>query len=211
MNTTSDGASYEKIGKMLKERREALNLSQQEVADYVQVSKSAVSRWESGELENMGRSKIQALAKILEISPISIIFGEEYQENILPLKTKKVPLLGTIAAGEPIYTYEDCQAYLEVDEHLGIDFCLKIKGDSMIDARINDGDIVFTRKQSVVENGEIAAVLLDNEATLKRFYKNNGGVILKPENSNYQPRYYTAEDFAEIKILGKAIFFQSML
>lgn len=159
----------------------------------------------------MGQSRIQALSTVLGISPISIIYGEEYQGEFLPFKTKRVPLLGCIAAGEPIYAYQDSQAYIEVDEGIGADFCLKVKGDSMIDARIYDGDLVFVRKQPTVWNGEIAVVLIDNEATLKRFYGNNGGVILKPENSKYQPRYYTEKDFKDVRVLGKAVLFQSEL
>ncbi|HLS52873.1 MAG TPA: S24 family peptidase, partial [Tissierellaceae bacterium] len=89
--------------------------------------------------------------------------------------------------------------------------CLKVKGDSMIGARINDGDIVFIREQPCVENGEIAAVMIDNEVTLKRFYKNGGLVMLRSENPKYQPLMYTKEDFKQVRILGKAIFFQSKL
>ena len=198
------------MGGKLKKRRLELGLTLEEVGNLVGVSKSTVMKWETGFIENMRRDNVALLAKALRVSPLWIM-GLDEPESIIPYKTKKVPLLGTIAAGEPIYAYEDCRTYVEVDECLDVDFCLQVKGDSMVDARINNGDVVFVRKQSAVDDGEIAVVLLDNEATLKRFYKNNGGIILKPENSNYQPRYYTAEDFAEIKILGKAIFFQSML
>ena len=198
------------MGVKLKKRRLELGLTLEDVGNLVGVSKSTVMKWETGFIENMRRDNVALLAKALRVSPLWIM-GMDEPESILSLKTKKVPLLGTIAAGEPIYAYEDCRTYVEVDECLDVDFCLQVKGDSMVDARINNGDVVFVRKQSAVDDGEIAVVLLDNEATLKRFYKNNGGIILKPENSNYQPRYYTAEDFAEIKILGKAIFFQSML
>lgn len=198
------------MGGKLKKRRLELGLTLKDVGNLVGVSKSTVMKWETGFIENMRRDNVALLAKALRVSPLWIM-GMDEPESILSLKTKKVPLLGTIAAGEPIYAYEDCRTYVEVDECLDVDFCLQVKGDSMVDARINNGDVVFVRKQSAVDDGEIAVVLLDNEATLKRFYKNNGGIILKPENSNYQPRYYTAEDFAEIKILGKAIFFQSML
>lgn len=199
---------YLRIGNLIKNRRETLGLSQQEVAEYVDVTKSAISRWESGEVENMGRSKIQKLSEILKISPVSIVLGEE-MKNTISYKTKKVPMLGEIAAGEPILADEHCEYYIEVDENLNVDFCLKVKGDSMIDARIQDGDIVFIRRQPVVENGEIAAVLIDDEVTLKRFYRNDGLVMLRPENSNYQPLMFTAADFKNIRILGKAIFFQS--
>lgn len=81
----------------------------------------------------------------------------------------------------------------------------------MIGARICDGDLVFVRQQPTVENGEIAVVLIDDEVTLKRFYKTDAGVILKPENSKYDPMFYTEEDFKDVRILGKAVMFQSLL
>lgn len=201
---------YLKIGRLIKNRREALGLSQQDVANHVNVTKSAISRWESGEVKNMGRSKIQKLAEVLKLSPVDIVLGKK-TDSIIIHKTKKVPLLGSIAAGEPILACEEHSVYIEVGYDVDVDFCLRVKGDSMIDARILDGDLVFVRQQPIVENGEIAAILIDGEVTLKRFYKNGNGVILKPENSKYQPRYYTEKDFKDIKILGKAILFQSKL
>jgi repressor LexA len=200
-----------RIGKMIRRKREALELSQQEVADIVGVSKSAVSRWESGEVANMGTSKVQALAEVLKTSPLSFIYGEEYKAEVLPFKTKRIPLLGEIAAGEPIFAVEDHTAYIEIKENIRIDFCLKVKGDSMINARILDGDLVFVKKQATVDNGEIAVVLIDDEVTLKRFYKTDAGIILKPENTRYEPRFFTASDFKDVRILGKAILFQSKL
>lgn len=197
-----------KIGRLIKNRREALGLTQQELANLIDVSYSAVSRWEAGEVANMGRSKILALADTLRLSPVSIVSGEPVAEVI---KTKRVPLLGTIAAGEPVLALEDCSSFVEINSDMLADFCLQVKGDSMIDARICDGDLVFVRSQPVVNNGDIAVVLIDNEATLKRFYKNNGGIILKPENNKYQPRYYSEADLKDIRILGKAVLFQSKL
>ena len=129
--------------------------------------------------------------------------------NIFPLKTKKVPLLGTIAAGIPIYAEENFDGYRESTEDVRADFCLKIKGDSMIGARINDGDIVFIRKQPDVENGEIAAVLIDGEATLKRVYKKNGSLVLQAENPKYAPIVCSAKTCDECIIMGKAVTFQS--
>ena len=129
--------------------------------------------------------------------------------NIFPLKTKKVPLLGTIAAGIPIYAEENFDGYRESTEDVHADFCLKIKGDSMIGARINDGDIVFIRKQPDVENGEIAAVLIDGEATLKRVYKKNGSLVLQAENPKYAPIVCSTKTCDECIIMGKAVTFQS--
>lgn len=198
------------LGDRLKKRRLDLGLTLEDIGEAVGVTKSTVMKWENGLIENMRTDKVALLARALKVSPLWVM-GLEENENVMPYQTKKVPLLGEIAAGEPILACEDYKSYVEVDGNLKIDFCLKVKGDSMIGARINDGDLVFVRKQPIVENGEIAVVLIDNEVTLKRFYKNGGGIILKPENSNYQPRYYTEKDFKDIKVLGKAVFFQSML
>lgn len=193
------------------------NMTQTDLCKKTGIAKSTMSQYLSG-LYEPKQKNIFKIAKALNVNE-SWLMGYDvkstrefsFPENIIPIKTKKVPLLGEIAAGEPIFALEECRTFLEVNGDVKADFALIVKGDSMIDARIRDGDIVFVRKQPVVENGEIAVVLIDNEATLKRFYRNSDGVILKPENSAYQPRFYTASDFKDIKVLGKAILFQSKL
>lgn len=195
------------LGDKIKKRRLELGLTLEDIGKLVGVAKGTVHKWETGNIENMRKDKISLLAKALRVHPLWII-----EEDDNPLyKTKKIPLLGTVAAGTPILAEEEHDAYIEVDNSTPVDFCLKVKGNSMIGARITDGDIVFVRQQPAVENGEIAIILIDGEVTLKRFYKNNGGVILKPENSEYQPLYYSEKDFKDVRILGKAIFFQSNL
>lgn len=194
------------VGERIKRRRQELGLTVDEVAVKLGKNRATVYRYESDEIENMSITILEPLAQALTVSP-AYLMG--WEKEINQYKTKKVPLLGTIAAGEPIYVNEEYGTYIVVDANLNADFALTIKGDSMIDARIMDGDIVFIHKQDEVENGDIAAVLIDDEATLKRFYRNDGGVILKPENSMYQPRYYTEKDFRDIRILGKALLFQS--
>jgi repressor LexA len=196
------------IGERIRRRRKQLGLSVDDIAKKLGKDRATIYRYESSEIENLPLNVLEPLAKVLRVSP-GYLMG---WENIIPYKTKKVPMLGEIPAGEPMMVAEECcEYYVEVDESISVDFCLRVKGDSMIDARIQDGDLVFIRKQPIVENGEIAAILIDGEVTLKRFYKNGNGVILKPENSKYQPRYYTEKDFKDIKILGKAILFQSKL
>lgn len=196
------------IGKRISDRRKELGLSVDDVARMLGKNRTTIYRYESDEIENLPLTILEPLAKVLRVTP-SYLMG---WENILTYKTKKVPVLGEIAAGEPILVAEQmAEYYVEVDEEFQIDFCLKVKGDSMKDARINDGDVVFIRKQPTVENGEIAAVLIDNEVTLKRFYRNDGLIMLKPENSKYQPLMYQAKDFKEVRILGKAVMFQSKL
>lgn len=131
--------------------------------------------------------------------------------NIYPIELKKFPLLGEIACGEPIFCNEDRESYILAGSDIRADFCLQCKGDSMINARIYDGDIVFVRKQDSVENGEIAAVVIDDEATLKRmfYYPENNMVILKPENTTYKDIVLVNEQLNSFHILGKAVAFQS--
>lgn len=98
-----------------------------------------------------------------------------------------VPLLGTICAGDGIWAEENFEDYIKVDDRFKVDFALKVKGNSMKDANINDGDIAFFKKQSTVDDGQIAAVLLTDcdEATLKRVYRTEEGLTLRPCNSDY--------------------------
>lgn len=201
------------IGDIMRTRRQELGLTLEEVGDYVGVGKSTVRKWEHGDIENMKRDKIALLSKILKLSPLTFITGEvEYgtPDNIIPLpKMKKIPLLGTIACGEPILATENIEALINADENLNADFALRCKGDSMINARIFDGDIVYIREQPDVEDGEIAAVLIGEEATLKRVYKYPSKVVLRPENPLYDDMIYSKEEMNEVRILGKAVAFLS--
>ena len=201
------------IGDIMRVRRQELGLTLEEVGDYVGVGKSTVRKWEHGDIENMKRDKIALLSKILKLSPLTFITGEvEYgtPDNIIPLpKMRKIPLLGTIACGEPILAAENIEALINADENLNADFALRCKGDSMINARIFDGDIVYIREQPDVEDGEIAAVLIGEEATLKRVYKYPSKVVLRPENPLYDDMIYSKEEMNEVRILGKAVAFLS--
>lgn len=131
--------------------------------------------------------------------------------NIHPVELKKFPLLGEIACGEPIYASEDRESYIMAGADIQADFCLIAKGDSMTGARILDGDIVFIRKQEMVEEGEIAAIVIDDEATLKRVYydSKNNIIQLVADNPAYKPLVYQGDELNMIHILGKAVAFQS--
>ena len=132
-------------------------------------------------------------------------------ENVYPIELHRLPVLGSVACGEPILMSEERENYIMSGMDIKADFCLIAKGDSMIGARIMDGDIVFIRQQPEVENGEIAAVAIDDEATLKRFYRDEetGTITLVAENPAYAPMVFTAENQKNIYILGKAVAFQS--
>lgn len=130
-----------------------------------------------------------------------------------PLSTKTIPLLGTIAAGTPILADDHIEDYITLSLDVKADFALRVRGDSMIDANIHDGDIVFIHRQPTVENGEIAAVMLidpatsDGIATLKRVYKTPNGLQLVPENKNYAPIIVNEDNGEGAQILGKATYY----
>ena len=197
----------------IKQRRLALGLTLEEVATRVGVAKSTVKKWESGQIASMRQTKIAALAETLGVQPTFFIYEDEATPapNVLPIKKKRFPLLGKIACGEPIFVDEERESYVEAGTEINADFCLKCAGDSMIGARILNGDIVFIRRQDMVENGEIAAVVIDDEATLKRVFYDpeKGKMVLQAENPSFPPLVYVGDELNEIRILGKAVAFQS--
>jgi len=131
-------------------------------------------------------------------------------EDIMPVQRKAIPVLGEIAAGAPIYADESAEI-LFCDDSIHCDFALKVRGDSMTGARIFDGDIVFIRSQEDVDDGDIAAVVLDEEATLKRVYHMKNGLQLLSANPKYAPMVFTLDECDSIRILGKAVGFQGKL
>lgn len=207
----------------LKEALEIRNISAAELSRKLGINEGTMSQYKAGKYEPKQR-RLQEISQILSVS-IPWLMGadvpmEDNQssinllgiKNIIPMpKMKKVPLIGTIACGEPILAQENIEDYINMPAKLDVTFALRCKGDSMINARILDGDIAFIREQPEVENGEIAAVLIDNEATLKRvyYYPEKSMLILKPENTAYQDFIYINEELNNIKILGKAIAFLS--
>lgn len=204
------------ISKAIKNRRMQLGLTMKDVADAVGVSEGTVSRWESGDIANMKRDRIFLLSKVLDVSPLLILGLEEdsvyIPSNIIQTPNmKRIPLIGTIACGTPITAAENYDGDVDMPDNIHADFALRCKGDSMINARIYDGDVVYIRKQDTVENGEIAAVLIEDEATLKRVRLYDDHIVLEPENPQYRPLSYWAEDMNSVHILGKAVAFTSSI
>lgn len=187
------------------------DLSYVELEKKTGVSKSALQRYANGSTKKIPIDVIQAIASAVNVSAAWIMgWDNGIPEGFLPLpKTKTVPLLGTIACGEPILATENIEMYIRVDESIPADFALKCKGDSMINARIFDGDIVYIRQQSDVDDGEIAAVLIGDEATLKKVHKFTNKLVLSPCNPMYDDLIYTNEQLNDVRILGKAIAFLS--
>ena len=203
------------LSKNLKEMRKAKGYTLDMLAEAIGTSKQTISRYESGAITNIPPEKIQALAKTLSTTPSELMGwdSEERYRGVTPLNIKKLPILGEIACGEPIYAEERCESYVSIDRSIDADFCLKAHGNSMTGARIYDGDIVFIKAQNMVDNGEIAAVIIGEEATLKRvyFYPNEGKLILSPENPHYAPLVYVKNELDAVKIIGKAVAFQSRI
>ena len=190
---------------------------QNEVAKDLGFPPTTFNTWCMGKvMPKMG--KVQAIADYFDIVKSDLLESKEKKEgskisNIFPITTHKLPMLGEIACGEPRFTNEDRESYVDAGTDVKADFCLKAKGNSMVNARIHDGDIVFIRRQDIVENGEIAAVVVNNdsEATLKRFYyyRERATLILKPENPAYEDLIFQNEELNRVHVLGKAIAFQS--
>ncbi|MBP3342273.1 MAG: helix-turn-helix domain-containing protein [Peptococcaceae bacterium] len=208
------------VGSRIKDRRKQLGLTVDEVAMKLGKNRATVYRYESNDIENMPATVLEPLAEILDTTPAFLLGYDTTSNvkiadvmsitNIIPLpQTKKVPLLGSIACGEPITAVENIDSYVDMPDEVVADFALTCRGDSMIDARIYDGDIVYIREQPEVENGEIAAVLIDGEATLKKVYYQKNKIILQPENKKYEPLVYVAEEILDVRILGKAVYFLS--
>ena len=205
----------------IKQRRLALGKTMEDVAQAVGVSRATVQRWESGNIQNLRRDKIAKLAAALNTTPAYLMDWSENPEpafdiysikNIIPLpETKKVPLLGSIACGEPILAEENIVDLIEIPKGVNATFALTCHGDSMTGARIMDGDIVYIHEQPDVENGQIAAVLIGDEATLKKVYKYPNMLVLRPENPVYEEMVYQDNDLDKVKIIGLAVSFHSAI
>ena len=200
------------IYQRIRNRREELGMSQDDLAQKMGYkSLSSINKIEMG-LNDISQSKVVAFAEALDTTPAYLMGWEvtskptEVPPGFMPLpETCKVPLVGRIACGQPITAEENIEDYLDVPVGHHVDFALLCEGDSMVDAGIDDGDVVYIRKQPDVENGQIAAVRIDNEATLKRVYKYVDRIVLQPENRAYPPLTYVGAEMNQVTIEGKAV------
>lgn len=183
-----------------------------ELARLTGTPESVISQYKKGEYVPKQR-RLESFSRVLGVS-IPWLMGDvdasEVSSSIPPgfeplPKMRKVPLIGEIACGEPILAEQNIEDYLDIPDEVHCDFLLRCKGDSMIDAGIKNGDVVFVRIQEIVENGEIAAVRIGDEATLKRVYWDGDTLMLMPENSAYAPKSFRGEEINEVHIEGKAI------
>lgn len=204
------------MGARIKELRTQQDLPQSKFAELLGYnSKASISRIENG-MTDLPMSKVSEIAKILHSTPEYIMFGQDSIEeseydNITDVNQhrnhRSIPYLGKVACGKPIFINREYDSFLEIDANTKADFCLSAKGDSMINARIYDGDIIFVKQCDIVDNGDIAVVAIGDEVTLKRFYyfKENETVQLVAENPSYAPMIFQGSQLDEIHVLGKAI------
>lgn len=214
------------MAEIIRRERKKKDLTQEELAKMLGLQASAVAKYESGRVSNIKRSTIEKMAKIFDCSPAYLLglapdaahmevsaIPSSLQDypGIRPITTHRVPLLGSIACGEPIFANEEHESYIEAGTDIRADFALKASGDSMTGARILDGDVVFIRRQNMVDNGDIAAVAIGDEVTLKRvyYYPDEGRLMLISENPKYSPFLFVGPELDGIYILGRAIAFQS--
>lgn len=205
------------VGDRIRKVRQEQDVTQQELADYIGVSKQAVYKYENNIVTNIPTDKVDAIAKRLKVSPAYLMGWEEQpapaasREPTVPPgfepmpKMKKVPLIGSIACGDPITAEQNIEKMVDVPENIRCDFSLTCHGDSMIDAGIHDRDVVYIHIQPEVENGQIAAVRIGEEATLKRVYYSGGTLTLMPANPAYAPMVYTGPQLEEVQIEGRAV------
>ena len=191
-------------------RRKELGLTQKDIAEMVGVSEGTVSRWESGLIANMRRDRIAAYAKALRTTPGFIMTGEQEKENFIPagfsplLQLDEVPLVGRVACGTPITAEQNVERMVSIPSEWRATFTLICKGKSM-EPRILDGDLVAIRKQPMVENGEVAAVRIGEEATLKHVYVYSNYIELRPENPEFESIIKIGKEMEEVVIEGKAV------
>lgn len=216
------------LGDRIKESRIKKDMTQEELGSKIGVKKQAIYKYEQGIVVNLKRDVIGKLASALDVSP-SYLLGYNDNQDVasapkkdfdifsipgimrLPKMVQK-PLIGTIACGTPILAEQNIDSYIAVPEDIHCDFALRCEGDSMIGAHIMPGASVYIREQPDVENGEIAAVIVDDDhATLKRVYKTDTTMTLMAENSKYQPIVITGEDLSHVRILGRAVAFTNYL
>ena len=200
----------------LNQALEIRDLKAADLARYTQVPEASISCYRKGQYEAK-QNRVYEFARVLRVSPAWLMGYDVPMESdtapaippgFEPLpKTVKRPLVGSIACGEPITAEENIEDYVDVPENVQCDFCLRCKGDSMIDAGIHDGDVVYIHITPQVENGQIAAVRIDGEATLKRFFWNEETqtMTLLAENRNFAPLVYTGPILETVHVEGKAV------
>jgi repressor LexA len=186
-----------------------------DLADYLGITPQRVTDWKSGRIASYSKY-MDKIAEYLGVSVDYLLTGKSSSPafpGIAPVTRRRVPLLGEISCGKPIYAEEEHEYSVPLGSENEADFVLRAKGDSMIGAHIHDGDLVFFRSCETVDNGKIAIVVIGDEATLKRVYyaPERQQLILMPENPSYRPLVFVGAELEQVRIMGEALFVQSRL
>lgn len=184
----------------VKELRIMAGMQQKELALLVGVAAPTVSEWEHGKKDPSGKRLVK-LSQIFNVD-IGTILG--YDPVFVPIRKNAIPIIGEIACGTPITAEQNIEGYTDTPEGIHADFALRCKGDSM-EPTFRNGDLVLIRNQPEVENGQIAAVSINGETTLKHVYYQNGGILLTADNPSFSPIFAAADSETEILIHGLAI------
>lgn len=196
-------------------------LTQKDLCEKTGIPKSAMSQYCSGAFVPK-QERTALIAQALDVNeawlmgydvPMIREVQRPLPPNIVPLpQMKKIPLVGQIACGTPILAEQNIEEYIDLPAHINADYALMCKGESMINIGIEDGDIVYIRQQEEVENGQVAAVMVgDDEATLKRFYFEDGIVQLVAENSTIAPKVFVGEAINQVRVIGRAIAYTHII
>ena len=204
----------------LSQALEARGMKAADLSKKTKVAEGTISCYINGRYEAK-QNRVQVFAEALDVNPAWLMGYDVPMEaersqpapaprpipkGIEPMpKMKKIPLVGSIACGTPILAQQNIEKIVDVPENIRCDFSLTCHGDSMEGAGIHDRDVVYIRIQPEVENGEIAAVRIGEEATLKRVYYQNGTLTLMPANAAYAPMVYTGPELNDVQIEGKAV------
>lgn len=195
------------ISSNLRRLRLAKGYTLAELSGFIGVSDATLQRYESGEIKTIKPETLIKLSDVLGCDDPMYILGYDRPSYKAYEPVRNIPILGTVSAGLPIYAEENYDGFTCTDE-MGDDlYALKVKGDSMNAAGINQGDILIFKRQPTVENGEIAVVMVnDSEATVKKFYKSGNQITLFPQSNNpiHQPQIYDIAN-TDVRIIGKVI------
>ncbi|WP_084165349.1 LexA family protein [Paenibacillus massiliensis] len=199
---------YYVVGSNIKKYRDVRNYSLQVLGEKVGLTKKTIQRYENGEIK-IDMDRLADIAEALDVEVKQLLDGAEsfLGVDVNDLDVARIPIVGKVSCGNGILSYEHIEGYEETPRSWikgGDYFYVRASGDSMVNARIFDGDLLLIRKQEDVEEGEIAAVSIDDQVYLKRVFKNNGIMILQSENKeNYAPIIRTSDNAENIRILGK--------
>ena len=191
------------IGKRIADMRRERGYSQEELAELAMLHRVTIAKYETGQVEP-GALAIGRIADALGVSTDELLCRSEKLPPFVSMIKNAVPIIGEIACGEPITAQQNIEGYAELPDGVHADFALRCNGDSMTPT-FEQGDLVLIRQQPDVEPGQIAAVGIDDDATLKRVYKHGDGVMLIADNPAYPPLVFTAG--ANVKIYGLAVGF----